>query len=154
VQERNEMQRKVKTLRAFLEKQGYEPEELNEYLEQKTEQQRNNMQKAVIGFFFKNSEFNVMPKAMNQWKRWVQQRKQCRKWAAYVVNAMNHPLFWAFRKWRDSEEIAKSKLKSLTKKELVDKIVTDEMAIGAAKSRLTRMDEAIDNLNIQRDNLL
>jgi len=47
-----------------------------------------------------------------------------------------------------SEEIAKEKLKTVSKKELIDKIIQDELAIGSAKSRLDRMDENIENLNI------
>lgn len=112
------------------------------------------MQKAIVGLFFKNSEFSIMPKAMNQWKRWVQIRKMYRRQAGLVVNAINHPLFWAFRKWKYSEEIAKQKLKDLTKQDLIDKIISDEMAIGSAESRLSRMDDAIEHLNIQRDSLL
>jgi hypothetical protein len=84
----------------------------------------------------------------------VQIRKLCKREAAFVVNAMNHPIFWAFRKWKYSEEIARQKLKDLTKTDLVDKIVADEMAIGSAQSRIHRMDEAIDHLTIQRENLL
>ena len=29
------------------------------------------MQKAVVGLFFKNTDFKIIPKAMNQWKEWV-----------------------------------------------------------------------------------
>lgn len=52
------------------------------------------------------------------------------------------------------EEDAKSRLKDVSKKQLIDKIIQDELAIGSAKSRLERMDDSIENLNIQRDNLL
>lgn len=61
---------------------------------------------------------------------------------------MNHPLFWAFRKWKMGEEVAKDRLKDIPKKDLINKIINDEMAIGSAQSRLERMDEAIENLNI------
>lgn len=37
---------------------------------------------------------------------------------------------------------------------MIDKIVADENLIGSSKSRIQRMDQAIDHLNIQRDNLL
>ena len=107
-----------------------------------------------MSLFFKNSEFQIVPKAMNQWKRWVEIRKLCKREAAFVVNAMNHPMFWAFRKWKYSEEIAREKLKDLTKNELVDKIVADEIAIGSAQSRISRMDDAIEHLQIQRENLV
>ena len=49
---------------------------------------------------------------------------------------------------------ARRKLKGVLKKDLVQKIIRDDMAIGSANSRLVRMDEAIENLNIQRDSLL
>lgn len=70
------------------------------------------------------------------------------------MNSLNHPLHWYFRKWKLSEEIAKDKLKDVPKKDLIEKIIQDELAIGSAQSRLDRMDEAIENLNIQRENLL
>jgi hypothetical protein len=41
-----------------------------------------------------------------------------------------------------------------TKAELMDKIIADENLIGSTESRLQRMDEAIENLAIQRENLL
>ena len=67
---------------------------------------------------------------------------------------MNHPLHWAFRKWKLSEEDAREKLKTVLKKDLVKKIIDDELAIGSAQHRLERMDEQIENLGIQRDSLL
>jgi hypothetical protein len=36
----------------------------------------------------------------------------------------------------------------VTKKELIEKIIQDEHAIGAAQSRLERMDDNIENLKI------
>ena len=54
---------------------------------------------------------------------------------------MNHPLHWAFRKWKLSEEDAREKLKTVLKKDLVKKIIDDELAIGSAQQRLERMDE-------------
>lgn len=152
--ERNEMRRNVKALRDFLLKQGYTEEQIDKYLEEKTAQQKGNMHRAIVSLFFKKSDFNIMPKAMNQWKRWIQQRKLMKQWSQYTINAINHPLFWGFRKWKLQEEVAKEKLKNVTKKELIDKIIQDELAIGSAKSRLDQMDENIENLNIQRDNLL
>jgi ABC-type microcin C transport system duplicated ATPase subunit YejF len=77
-----------------------------------------------------------------------------RKYADMAFNAMRHPLYWEFRKWKLSDVIAKDALRSLNKKELVDKVIADDMAIHAAKGRLERMEEAIDHLNLQRDNLL
>lgn len=52
------------------------------------------------------------------------------------------------------EEDAREKLKNVLKKDLVKKIIDDEMAIGSAQHRLERMDEQIENLGIQRDSLL
>lgn len=138
------MERNVKCLKDFLTNQGYTPEEIEKYLKEKGEEQRNTMQRAVVGLFFKNSDFKIMPKAFNQWKRWIENRRLYKRQAAFVVNALRHPLFWSFRKWRNQEEIARNKLKDITKKQLIDKIIQDELAIGSAVSRLGRMDEAID----------
>lgn len=52
-------------------KQGYGEEEIERYLEEKTNYQKGNMHRALVSLFFKKSEFNIMPKAMNQWKRWI-----------------------------------------------------------------------------------
>lgn len=65
MQERNAMARKVKCLKEFLQNQGYKPEEISDYIKNKSEQQKSNMQKAVVGFFFKNSDFQIIPKAFN-----------------------------------------------------------------------------------------
>ena len=70
--ERNEMRRNVKALKDFLKKQGYSEEHIDKFLEDKLAQQKGNMTRAVVSLFFKNSEFNIVPKAMNQWKRWIQ----------------------------------------------------------------------------------
>mgnify|MGYP001577315493 FL=1 len=59
------MQRKVKCLKDFLTKNGYNPEEVQNYMKEKSETQKGNMMKAVVGFFFKNSDFKIIPKAFN-----------------------------------------------------------------------------------------
>jgi hypothetical protein len=69
--ERNQAQRNAKKLREELISAGYEPEYIDEYLAQKSLVQRGNMQKAVVGLFFRNTEFNIIPKALNQWKTYV-----------------------------------------------------------------------------------
>ena len=64
------------------------------------------------------------------------------------MNALNHPLFWTFRKWKHGDSFGKEKLKEVPKSELIEKIITDELAIGSAQSRIARMNDAIDHLNI------
>ena len=49
------------------------------------------MQKAVVGLFFKNTDFKIIPKAMNQWKEWVKSRKRLKENARNILNWMNHP---------------------------------------------------------------
>ena len=109
VLERNQAQRNAKRLREELIRSGYSPEQIDEYLAQKAEQQRANMQKAVVGLFFKNTDFNIIPKALNQWKEWVRQRKRVKENARFVLNCLNHPLTIYFKKWKydkaDSEKI-------------------------------------------------
>ena len=61
---------------------------------------------------------------------------------------------WSFRKWKLGEVNALAKLKNVSKTELINKIIADELAIGSAESKINRMDDAIDNLSIQRDSLL
>jgi hypothetical protein len=132
VMERNEIRNNVKALKDFLSTQGYAEDDIGEYLSVKSDYQKQKMHRAIVGLFFRNSDFEIIPKALNQWKRWVQQRKLVKQWSRYCVNAMNHPLHWAFRKWKLSEEDARAKLKSVLKKDLIKKIIDDEMAIGSA----------------------
>jgi hypothetical protein len=132
VLERNEVRRHVKALKDFLGTQGYSQEDIGNYVSKKSDQQKSQMHRAVVGLFFRNSDFEIIPKAFNQWKRWLQQRKLCKQWSRYCVNAMNHPLHWAFRKWKLSEEDAREKLKGVLKKDLIKKIIDDELAIGSA----------------------
>lgn len=112
------------------------------------------MQKAVVGLFFKNTDFNIIPKALNQWKEWVKSRKRVKENARYILNCLNHPLAIYFKKWKYEKADSEKVLNRLSKKQLIDKIVADENLIGSSKSRIQRMDQAIDHLNIQRDNLL
>ena len=121
---------------------------MEQQAEQQAEQQKQNMHKAVVNLFFKNSDFAIMPKALNQWKRWVQVRKLMRRYAAFSLNCMNHPLAWAFRRWKYQEAVQLDKLKNVHKTDLIEKIVQDEMQIGSCQSRIARMEDAIDHLNI------
>lgn len=141
-------------MREELIKSGYSPEQIDEYLAKKSETQRSNMQKAVVGLFFKNTDFNIIPKALNQWKEWVKSRKKAKENARLVLNCLNHPLTIYFKKWKYEKADSEKVLDRLSKKQLIDKIVADENLIGSSKSRIQRMDQAIDHLNIQRDNLL
>jgi hypothetical protein len=56
----------------------------------------------------------------------------CKHNSNFVINALNHPLFWAFRKWKCSQVDGRGQLKEMTKTDLIDKIITDELAIGSA----------------------
>jgi len=154
VLERNQAQRNAKRLREELVNSGYAPEQIDDFLATKSEQQRANMQKAVVCLFFKNTDFNIIPKAMNQWKEWVKSRKRVKENARFILNCLNHPLTIYFKKWKFEKADAERVLDKLSKKQLIDKIVADENLIGSSKSRIQRMDQAIDHLNIQRDNLL
>lgn len=111
------------------------------------------MQKGIISLFFKNSDFSIVPKAFNQLKAYVAQRKAARQRAMQALNWMNHPLSVYFRKWKYDMGDAENKLKGLSKQELIDKIIADENLIGSTESRLDRMGNSIDTLAFQRENL-
>jgi len=49
---------------------------------------------------------------------------------------LNHPLHWFFRRWKLSEEDGRQQLKSVLKRDLIKKILSDEVAIGSAQHRL------------------
>lgn len=102
------------------------------------------MQKGIIGLFFKNSEFSVVPKAMNAWRDYVAQRKRVRRTCQFVLNHLKHPLAGWFQRWKFDAADSQKQMLHLTKQQLVDKIVADENLIGSTESRLQRMDEAID----------
>jgi hypothetical protein len=55
----------VKALRDFLGTQGYTPDDIEGYLTKKSEQQKSQMHRAVVGLFFRNSDFEIIPKAFN-----------------------------------------------------------------------------------------
>lgn len=112
------------------------------------------MTKGVIALFFQNSEFNVVPKALNAWKDYVQQRKQVKRTALFVLNNIRHPLAGFFNRWKYDAHDSQKQLMHLSKGELMEKIITDENLIGSSESLLQRMDEAIEHLAIQRENLL
>lgn len=68
---RNEYMRNAKAMREYLLNAGYTNEAIDEYVKTKSNIQKNNMQKGIIALFFKNSDFNVVPKALNAWKDFV-----------------------------------------------------------------------------------
>jgi len=74
--------------------------------------------------------------------------------ARKVLGWMNHPLAIYFKKWKYDMADAQKKLDGLSKQDIIDKIVQDENLIGSKESTLARMDNSIDNLAIQRENLL
>jgi hypothetical protein len=49
--------RQAKAMRDYLVNSGYSPEEIEDYLNDKAANQKQNMQKGVIGMFFAKSEF-------------------------------------------------------------------------------------------------
>ena len=71
VMERNEVRNNVKALKDFLSTQGYAEDDIGEYLSVKSDYQKQKMHRAIVGLFFRNSDFEIIPKALNQWKRWV-----------------------------------------------------------------------------------
>jgi hypothetical protein len=44
------------------------------------------MQKGIIALFFQNSEFSVVPRALNAWKDYVAERRRVKRIALYVLN--------------------------------------------------------------------
>jgi hypothetical protein len=112
------------------------------------------MQKGIIALFFQNSEFSVVPRALNAWKDYVAERKRVKRIALYVLNRLRHPLAGWFQRWKYDAADSQKQMMHFTKAELMDKIIADENLIGSTESRLQRMDEAIENLAIQRENLL
>lgn len=67
---------------------------------------------------------------------------------------MRHPCARLFYRWKYENVDAQKRLKHLTKQQLIDKIIADENLIGATEARLSRMDDAIDHLAVQRETLL
>ena len=52
-------------MRSQLEKLGYTPAFINEYLDTKAAKQRAEMTRGIYTFFFKHSDFFIVPKAFN-----------------------------------------------------------------------------------------
>ena len=74
------------------------------------------MQKAVVGLFFKDTDFKIIPKALNQWKEWFRARKRVKDKARFILNCLNHPLAIYFRKWKYEKADSEKVLNKLSKK--------------------------------------
>lgn len=133
-------------------KLGYDAKTIDAYVATKSDQQMGNMHRAVVSLIYKK-DYAYIPKAFNQWKAYVQRRKQVKLRAKQVLNWMRHPLAIAFNKWKYDMGDAESKLKGISKQQLIDKIISHENLIGSTQSRLSRMGDTIDMLAFQRDNL-
>ena len=154
VMRRNQLARQAAAMKKKLVELGYSPEAIDKYLDEKSAQQRANMQKGIVSLFFRNSDgFNVVPKAFNQLKAFVRMRKLYRENALKVINWIKHPLAPSFRKWKYDMQDAMKKLDGISKQDLIDKIIADENLIGSTNSRLDRMGNSIDTLAFQRENL-
>lgn len=81
-------------------------------------------------------------------------RKLARENSKRVLNWMRHPLAIYFKKWKYDMADAMKKLDGLSKQDIIDKIIQDENLLGSKKSKLDRMDLTVDNLAIQREQLL
>ena len=97
---RNEYMRNARAMKEYLLNAGYTETAIEEYVEQKSIVQKNNMQKGIIGLFFKNSEFSVVPRALNAWKEYVLNRKRIRRTCQFVLNHLKHPLAGWFQRWK------------------------------------------------------
>lgn len=115
VMKRNQLARQAAAMKSQLVKMGYTPEYIEKFLEEKAGTQRSNMQKGIISLFFQNSDFCIVPKAFNQLKAYVTQRKAARARATQALNWMNHPLSVYFRKWKYDMADSENKLKGLSK---------------------------------------
>lgn len=146
--ERNELTRKAKAMFEQLTKMGYAPDVIQTYLDENADRQRNQMQQGIRRIFYKNSPFDIVPKAFNQMKAFVQARKLARENARRVLNWMRHPLAVYFKKWKYDLADAQKKLKGLSKQDLIDKIIQDEQLLGSKRSKLDRLDHTVDNLAI------
>lgn len=100
VMERNELTRKAKAMVEQLTKMGYPAEVIQNYLDENADRQRIKMQQGIRRIFYKNSQFDIVPKAFNQLKAFVQARKLARENARRVLNWMRHPLAIYFKKWK------------------------------------------------------
>lgn len=135
-------------------KMGYSPEVIQKFLDENGERQKQTMQRGIRRIFYKHSQFDIIPKAFNQIKAFVRQRKLARENAKRILNWMRHPLAIYFKKWKYDLADAQRKLEGLSKQDLIDKIIQDENLLGSKKSKLDRMDYTVDNLAIQREQLL
>lgn len=112
------------------------------------------MHKGIRMIFYRQSQFDVLPRAFNQLKAFVRNRKLAKENARRILNWMRHPLAIYFKKWKYDMADAQKKLLGLSKQDLIDKIIQDENLLGSKKSKLDRMDLSVDNLAIQREQLL
>lgn len=89
------------------------------------------MNRAVIALFFKNSEFNVVPKAFNMWKEYIQERKRMKEAARLILNSIHHPLHGFFKKWKYNAADCQKRMDGMSKTQLINKIIADENLIDS-----------------------
>ena len=78
----------VKTLYKFLETEGYEKKEINPYVEQK-EAQRMSKLKLMFSFLHNPQSDNyLLPKSFMQWKQFIKERKNLRKFGRVIENCL------------------------------------------------------------------
>ena len=109
------LQRKAKAMVEQLQKMGYSPEVIQNYLDENADKQRQTMHKGIRMIFYRQSQFDVLPRAFNQLKAFVRARKLARENARRILNWMRHPLAVYFKKWKYDRADAQRKLEGLSK---------------------------------------
>ena len=99
-------------------------------------------------------DFDILPRALEQWKAWVNVRKLFRRFCKLTLQHVNSDVAWAFRTWKYQHEDARRALKGLTKNQLVDRCIADENLLGTLNSKLARKKENIELMTQERDHLL
>lgn len=133
---------------------GYSPEAIQKFVDEKSDHMKQTMQRGIRRIFYKHSQFDIVPKAFNQMKAFVRARKLARENAKKVLNWMRNPLAIYFRRWKYDMADQQKALAGLSKQDLIDKIIQDEQLLGSKKSKLEQMNYLVENLAIQREQLL
>ena len=146
--------RRIEILKKFLSEHGHPREDIDEELNERRDKQNSLMRSFIIRWFFKGSEFEIIPKAFNQLKAWTRTRKLYRETCEMVYKYMNSDIYWAFKRWKHSHEDERKLLNVYSKNELIRKCVDDEHLLGTLQCQIQDRNDHINLQMAERQQLL
>lgn len=138
--------------------EGFAPKEVNELLVHNRRSSLQSLEKSICRLVsYKDAELYLLPKCLDQWKKYVQYRKLFRHWLNYLNNkadSKRSPLFWAFQRWKYGDLERRAQLSKQPKEVLLGISCKNEDKMRDLVGNLELADATTDELTEQRDLLL